>query len=203
MNGPLRLATLATLLSSLVACVYDNHSPRHLDGSGPPTPGAPVGAGTSAPPPTPSTQAPMLVDVDTGQTMTADPGKGVGVFIEYAAGGKWHIWWTCDTSTTGQSCDFSVSASVATGTIGNLDTTELAGGSVTTPTASRVDARVTTSTEVHGLTFTTNAGAVLTVQASVGGIQDGSFLFFVQDGKVNGGYAGPLTNPLQLQGSTP
>jgi hypothetical protein len=44
---------------------------------------------------------------------------------------------------------------------------------------------------------------VITVEASVGGVKDGSFLFFVQDGKVNGGYAGKLTNPLQLQGKTP
>jgi hypothetical protein len=34
-------------------------------------------------------------------------------------------------------------------------------------------------------------------------VQDGSFLFFVQDGKVNGGFTGKVTNPLQVQGKTP
>jgi len=206
MNGILRAASVAALLAPLVACVYSNDPPRRLDGSGSGggsmMPPAPSGSGTVGNPP-PVTPAPMLVEVDTDQTMTADPGKGIGVFIEYAAGGKWHVWWTCDTATTGQSCDFAVSASVTTGTLSNLDASELAGGFVATPTPSRVDATVTTSNQTHGLRFTTNPGAVLTVQASVGGVQDGSFLFFVQNGQVNGGYAGKLTNPLQLQGKTP
>lgn len=201
MNGFLRVASVAALLSPLVACVYSNDPPHRLDGTGGAAAPAPTGGLGGIP--APVTPAPMLVAVDTDQTMTADPGKGVGVFIEYATGGKWHVWWTCDTATTGQSCDFAVSASVTTGTLANLDAGELPGGFVATPTPSRVDARVTTSNEVHGVRFTTNPGAVLTVQASVGGLQDGSFLFFVQDGKVNGGYAGKLTNPLQLQGKTP
>ena len=53
------------------------------------------------------------------------------------------------------------------------------------------------------MTFTTAPGAVLTVEASVGGLKDAAFLFFVQDGKVNGGVQSKLTNPLQLRGSTP
>jgi hypothetical protein len=74
---------------------------------------------------------------------------------------------------------------------------------MTTPTPSSIEASVTTATEVHGLTFDTNPGAVITLKASLGGLADGSFLFFVQDGKVNGGYEGKLSNPLQLQGKTP
>ncbi len=205
MNVVLRAAPSwlgAALALPLVACVYSNDPPHHLDGPGGPPAPAPsgaVGGGT----PAPAAPAPMLVEVDTDQTMTADPGKGVGVFTEYASGGKWHIWWTCDTATTGQSCDFAISASVTTGTISALDASELGGGFVATPTPSQVDARVTTSTQTNGIRFMTNPGAVLTLQASVGGVQDGSFLFFVQNGQVNGGYQGKLTNPLQLQGKTP
>ncbi len=32
---------------------------------------------------------------------------------------------------------------------------------------------------------------------------DGSFLFFVQDGVVNGNYTGTITDPLMLEGKTP
>lgn len=201
MNALLRAATAAALVSSLVACLYDHEPRRRHDGAEASASPGPSASATAAPPA--SNPAPMLVEVDTDQTMTAEPGAGVGVFVEYGAGGRWHVWWTCDTSTTGQSCDFAISATVAPGTLSNLDASQLAGGMVATPTGARVDARVTTSSQVHGLTFATNPGAVLTVQASVGGVQDGSFLFFVQDGKVNGGWAGKLTNPLQLQGKTP
>ncbi len=202
------------LASSLVACVVEESSPRHY---GPDRPAessgdAPTGSGTvgALPPDTssPISPAPMLAIVDTDQVMNADPGQGVGVFTEYASGGKWHIWWTCDTALSNQNCDVSLSATAAGGTIASVDAAELQGGFVTTPNPSRVEARVTTSTQVHGITFSTNPGAVITLEATVGGLKEGpgpnrSFFFFVQDGKINGGFVGRLTNPLQLQGKTP
>jgi len=102
----------------------------------------------------------------------------------------------------------AVSATAGAGNITDVDATELAGGSTNTPTPSRVEARVTTSTQVHGITFKTNPGTVITLEATVGGLKEGpgpnqSFFFFVQDGKINGGFTGRLTNPLQLQGKTP
>ncbi|CAN5719917.1 hypothetical protein BH11MYX4_BH11MYX4_40160 [soil metagenome] len=150
----------------------------------------------------------MLVSVDTDQVMNADPGQGVGIFTEYAAGGKWHIWWTCDTAVSQQQCDVVLAATAATGTIDALNSDQLQGGTVATPDPSRVEARVTTTTQVHGITFTTTPGAVITLEATVGGLTEGpgpnrSFFFFVQNGKINGGYTGRLTNPLQLQGSKP
>lgn len=202
------------LSSSLLACVIEDAPPRRLAPDSTPTSPStptPVGSGSAAPSPTDPTAAspaPILVVVDTDQVMNADPGQGVGVFTEYGSGGKWHVWWTCDTVKSNQTCDVSVSATVATGTIANVDATALQEGSVATPNPSRVEARVTTSTQVHGISFTTNPGAVLTLEATVGGLREGpgpnkSFFFFVQDGKINGGYAGRLTNPLQLQGNKP
>ena len=202
MNSALRLLLVALLPGSLVACIIEDSPPRRLAPEPAPYDPAPSGD-PSAPPPPSASPAPMLVEVDTDQTMTAEPGQGVGVFVEYGKGGRWRIWWTCDTAKTRQDCDFNVSASVAVGNISEVDASQLAGGFVTTPTPSRVEARVRTAQEVHGIAFSTNPGAVITLEATVGGLKDGSFLFFVQDGKVNGGYQGVLTNPLQLQGKTP
>ena len=207
-----RVLSLALFPATLFACVYDNEPPRRLAPEAEPyesaapdgeSPGEGSGDGTTPQPPSTPSPSPMLVQIDTDQTMTADPGQGVGVFIEYATGGKWHIWWTCDTAKTDQSCDYSVSATAKAGNITNADASRLEGGFMTTPTPSSVEARVTTANEVHGITFETNPGAVITLKASMGGISDGAFLFFVQDGKVNGGFEGQLTNPLQLQGNTP
>jgi len=195
-----------SLSSLLVACVIEDAPPRRLSNDPRPTPTAPGGSSNPGDPAPPVSPSPMLVTVDTDQVMTADPGQGVGVFTEYAKGGKWHVWWTCDTAKTRQTCDFAINVTVASGTIADVDASHLQGGFSVTPTASRVEARVTTSSEVHGITFTTSPGAVITLEASVGGIKDGAFLFFVQDGKVNGGYTetgGKLTNPLQLQGNVP
>jgi hypothetical protein len=215
-SGWLTAVSSIALASSLVACVIEDSGPRHHDYDPPPTatPAAPVGSGTvggiPAPttPPSTTSPAPILVVLDTDQVMNADPGKGVGIFTEYFTGGKWHVWWTCDTSLSNQTCDVALSATVASGTIDSVDAGELQGGFVTTPNPSRVEARATTSTQVHGITFMTNPGAVVTLEATVGGLREGpgpngSFFFFVQDGKINGGFGGRLTNPLQLQGKTP
>jgi hypothetical protein len=191
---------LVGFASMLFGCVIDNEPPRELaldPHSSSPDPGPPANSG---PPPSPS---PMLVEIDSDQTLSSTPGDGVGVFVEYARGGHWHLWWTCDTAKTTQSCEFSVSAMAASGIITNLDASELEGGFVTSPTASRVDATSRTTTQVHGIRFDTEPGVVLTVEAAVGGVKDGTFFFFVQDGKVNGGFSGKLTNPLQFQGSAP
>ncbi len=197
-----RFLRLCTVPLALVGCVIEEGPPRRLAPDAPSaSPSGPAPPSASAPAPT--SPSPMLVEVDTDETMTADPGDGVGLFIEYGAGGHWHLWWTCDTARTGQTCDFNVSATASAGSISEVDSSALPGGYVTTPMASRVEARIRTGNEVHGLRFTTSPGAVITLQAAVGAIQDGSFLFFVQNGQVNGGFTGRLTNPLQVQGTTP
>jgi hypothetical protein len=208
-----RLLTIAFLPASLFACVYEDEPPRRLAPDPHPYEQAPASSSTGEVPTggtngdtaaAPSSPSPMLVEIDTDQTMTADPGQGVGVFVEYGTGGKWHVWWTCDTAKTGERCDFAVSLSAKSGNISNVDASQLGNsGLMTTPTPSSLEASVTTATEVHGVKFDTNPGAVITLKASLGGAVDGSFLFFVQDGKVNGGYTGKLSNPLQLQGKTP
>lgn len=201
---PVRAVLALAVALPLGGCVIedDHHHYHDRDGYGyggtAPTP-VPSTSGTTTPSTPPS---PLLVEVDTDQTMSADPGGGVGVFVEYAKGGYWHVWWTCDTNITSQQCTYAVNLSVATGSITNVDSGDIA-NFVTAPTANRLEARTTTTTQTHGIYFNSDPGAVLTVDASLDGLQDGSFLFFVQNGKVNGDYKGTLTNPLQFQGNTP
>ncbi len=52
------------------------------------------------------------VDIETGEMLTADPGQGAGVFVEYAAGGEYHVFATCDTSTSGLSCQWVMVTSI-------------------------------------------------------------------------------------------
>jgi hypothetical protein len=212
----LSTVSVAALAASLAACVVENDGPHHYRQAPDPAPAtqpssssSSSSSGSTAEPVDPGTAstAAMLVEVDSNQTMNAQPGEGVGVFVEYNTGGHWHVWWTCDTNQTSQGCDFSVSLAAATGNISNVDATELAGGLYSAPTPSRLEARSSTTTDVKGFRFDTDAGAVITLEATLastaGDIKDGSFLFFVQDGKVNGGFAGKLTNPLRLQGNVP
>jgi hypothetical protein len=160
-------------------------------------------AGTSSGGNGASTQ-PMLVVVDPNQTLTAQPGQGVGVFTEYATGGHWHVWWTCDTATTGLGCQFDIDVSVMSGSITNLTSEAFeATDQLTQTSAEQVHASTTTTTGVEGLRFDSTAGATITLDARMNGLDDGGFLFFVQDGKVNGGYTHTVTDPLMLVPKTP
>jgi hypothetical protein len=146
---------------------------------------------------------PMLVLVDNDRTMNANPGDGVGVFTEYRTGGHWRVWWTCDTNKTNQSCTFDVSATVTGGSVTNVAGVSLAAGDTLSQGGAQIQAQTTTTTSVQGMTFDAPAGATITLDAQMDAQRDGSFLFFVQDGKIDGGYTGTLTDPLMLQPSAP
>jgi hypothetical protein len=147
---------------------------------------------------------PMLVDVDTNRTMTAKPGDGVGIFTEYAAGGHWHVWWTCDSNQTGADCSFDVSASPSDGPLANVAGEGLAAtDQLLQPAAGAIQVITQTSTGIAGVTFDTTPGSIVTLEAKMNGAEDGRILFFVQADQVNGGYTGTLTDPLMFEPSSP
>jgi hypothetical protein len=160
---------------------------------------------------------PLLAVVDTGQTLTAPSGQGVGVFIEYQMGGHWRLSWTCDTELTGHNCPFALAVDVmsggagpapeggaAPGTIANVvDQLTAADGAWSTPSAGELSVSTTTATNIDAIGFDTYPGATITLTVTLSGAENGSFLFFVQDGKVNGGYKGIISDPLMLVPSTP
>jgi hypothetical protein len=144
---------------------------------------------------------PVVVLVDPNQTLESTPGKGIGVYVEYETGGHWRISWTCDTLLTNLSCNFMVAAAVTSGEITNgaaLDPASSA--SVTQPNAAQVQSTSTTTSGVDGVLFDGPPGSRVTVTVQLNAPLS---FFFVQDGKVNGGYQGPLANPLTFEPSSP
>ncbi len=200
----LRIAAMGAIATFGVACVVESSDPDPPPRPTAVYPGpAPSGSGSSG---TASNGAPILVVVDTNKTMTATPGDGVGIFTEYASGGHWHVWWTCDTSSPNgshQSCAFDVQASVQSGSVSNVKADNLSDRDALTDDPQNVHATSTTSTTVQGVFFDTKPGASIVLRGSISGVADASYFFFVQDGVVNGGFQGKLSNPLELQGSIP
>jgi len=151
---------------------------------------------------------PVTVVVDTDQTMTNTPGgDGVGVFVQYASGGHWHLWWTCDTNKSGLPCDFSIDV---TGTaLANAKPSAFeTNDTLDTTTPGSLVATTHTTTGVDGLDFDATPGATVTLDVTVSGLRDGGFFFWVGDdssGKpaINGNYTGQLSDPLIFQPSAP
>jgi hypothetical protein len=185
----LSLFVAAITIPSLVACIVDSRNNNPPPSAGPaPTNTVPA--------------APMIVTVDTNQTMNAKGGDGVGVFVEYKTGGHWHVWMTCDTNTSNLDCDFDVK--IAGTTVHNgVQTTGSSTGLILTQTPGQLEANVLMTTEVNGVTFDTDPGARITIDGTVSGLHSGDYFFWVQDGKVNGGYGGHLSNPLSFDPSQP
>jgi len=197
MKSLLVSSALAVFALSSAACVIDT-SDRHHHGRGygdygDETTEAPSGSASASP-------TPVLVEIDTNAKLEADPGDGVGVFAEYGAGGKWHVFWACDTNETKRDCDYQVRIRPASGAISNA--ADDSGKAVPT-TGGELSLRRTIGAKNDGVRFDAPAGGVITLEVTLDGKPENVLFFFVQDGKLNGGFEGNLTNPIKLQGKTP
>jgi hypothetical protein len=199
-----------------LGCVVQSEPGSGYEQSGAGGPGGGSGSGSGS---GGTSSQPMLVDVDPNQILTATPGDGVVVAVEYQTGGHWNIWWTCDTNKSQQGCPFDNVVTVATGSITNVL------GQQNTPTSEikqggsqRIEAVTSTTTGIDGMTFDTpfTAGQtpIITLTVSIAGVQSAqgncpsgqgacNIIFFVQDGEVDGNFSGALTDPLMLEPKTP
>ena len=66
------------------------------------------------------------VEIEADQFIDVSSGDGVGVFVEYATGGDWELFTTCDTEVSELPCEFDLFVSVPFGsTIWGVDGLEL------------------------------------------------------------------------------
>jgi hypothetical protein len=190
--------------ASLLGCVADDSSSS--DGFSGPSGGSSGGTGGLTGSPTPSSQ-PMLVVVDPNEKMTAAAGEGVAVFVQYASGGHWTVWWTCDTDKTSQDCAFDNVITVSSGTIANAQSQFQDANDALDTGSQRLEATTTTTTGIDQVTFDTPLVAgqapIITINAQMDAQWSGGFLFFVQNGRINGDYKGALTDPLMLEPKSP
>jgi hypothetical protein len=199
-----RTACVGMAITALaVGCVVQDTTGGSGGGYGPNGPQFTDDAGSDAGPSSPS----VLVSVDSNQTLTATPGNGVGVFVQYQTGGHWYVWWTCDTNKTGLPCAFDNTVSVQTGAITNpTGQTLTANDTVTQISPQSIEEITNTTNNVDGMTFDTpivnGDKPIITLDVKLGGAEQCGYMFFVQDGKVNGGYQGCLPDPLMFEPSS-
>jgi hypothetical protein len=145
----------------------------------------------------------MLVVVDDNAKIQVRGGQSTGIFIEYESGGHWRLEWTCDSSGTG-TCGFDVTVSIATGAMTNVTSQFSYPTDTMTRFSQTIFANTVTTTGIDGITFDTQPGATITLSARLGGqAGPGAAPFFIQDGKVNGGYPHAVSDPLMLVPASP
>jgi hypothetical protein len=146
---------------------------------------------------------PMLVNIDSDVALDAKPGDGVGVFVEYYAGGTYRIWTTCDTNFSGATCPFDIFTSVDTSssiiaiTEENLEKFD----SITVQqTQGTVDLHFETDSDYDAIEIDVTPGAILRVEALIDGTSDPRFVYWFGNGVL---HEGAPTSPVDLSPSKP
>lgn len=130
--------------------------------------------------------------IDTDATLSVDPGRGVGVFVEYASGGTWRVYVSCDTFESEVPCHWDVLVS-STGPLTNAEALELSaaaassGLDIAASGRSAIHLTTETTTELEGMTFESAPGATLRLDVLLDGVADGRFIYWVGGGAVHTG----------------
>ncbi len=179
---------LASLLSTLAAaaslslfgagCVVD----------------ASAGVDTTVTDPTPS-----IADgtIDTGAAMSASPGEGVGIYVEYAGGGHWNVFTTCDTSISGASCNFDlVVSSDESASLGAVEGSDLGPtDSLTLESDGSIRLVADTDYGMNGFSFDADPGATIELDALLDGEAQPEFIYAISDGAL---LKGMPSNPVDF-----
>jgi hypothetical protein len=183
------LALSIPLLLLSAACTYDNGDVQHLV----------IEPG--------STDVACHTDVqstiDTGRTIDIDAGQGAGVYIEYAAGGHWHIRTSCDSDKQNTGCNWDVLVYAPVGhALSNfvpedLEADDSLGPYDNSPGTFELNAH--TTTDLDGFTFDGDPGVAVTVDAFLDNTCALPYFFWVGDGAL---HPGSPSNPLTLTPSS-
>jgi hypothetical protein len=145
----------------------------------------------------------VTAKIDTGETLTTEKGQGAGVFIEYAEGGRWHVFTSCDYDLYHEKCAWDVLATVGSGgemTNAVIESAESSDGDKLYADGASVNLVVSTGSDFDGMTFSTKPGATVRIDVLLGGAADARYIYWIGDGGV---HSGAPSNPIDLKPSLP
>jgi hypothetical protein len=183
--GSLLLVSGAAYLGAMTVGCDGGHEHEHDANGGNPTPEM-------------ITATPQKVAIDTGATIDAKPGDGVGVFVQYATGGHWTITTACDTNTSGFDCNFDLflSGVDSSTTLSNPKGQSLEGlDTVEIQADGTVHLYADTLTGLDGITFDAQPGAAIQLEMYLDGAAQPRFVYWVGDKVL---HTGAPTDPIDL-----
>ncbi len=142
------------------------------------------------------------VTVQTDAKLTVTAGALQGVFVQYAKGGFWNVYTSCDTVADGNSCSFDItlSTSDAKGISATTGTNQGPNDTITTESDGSLHLLFQPTSALDGVTFTTTAGAVLEVDANLNGAPAPKLVNWISSGAVQNGMP---SNPCDFTPSAP
>lgn len=134
------------------------------------------------------------VPIDAGETLQADPGEGVGVFVEYMGGGEWNVWATCDTEFSGLSCSYDVFVNADGLIVG--DDIDLEDEDFIEEDFDFAHFGFETDFDTDGVSFSTFDDDPVQIEVWLDGTPDGRIVFWAANDTI---YEGLPTNPAIFQ----
>ncbi len=170
-------------LPSFVACGYGDHTSAHHDDW------------DYAPAPAPTDKIEEAT-IDTDQLLDVDPGVGAGAFVEYEAGGTYHVTTSCDVEQSGDCYWDIVVTPLADAALLNVSPLDLeSDDSVTLGAGSQARLVATTGSDFDGFSFQTEPGAAVQFDVLLDNAPGNRYLFWVGDGAL---HSGAPSNPVNL-----
>lgn len=149
---------------------------------------------------TPATE-PRTVGIQADQTLESAAGEGVGLFVEYAAGGRWHLYTTCDATSSNLGCAWELFATVGAGAaLTGVQSESLEPGDIVETQGAAMHFAAQTSTGKQGATFDVTPGAPLELEVYLDGALEPRYVYWVDAGVL---HAGAPTDPVRFQPTTP
>lgn len=130
------------------------------------------------------------------------PGRETGLFVEYSAGGQWHVYAICDYLESHYPCEWDVFAYPRDRMVHDLATEdhEIEDYAGVDRDWSYVQLQVSTTTGQDGVWITATPGEGLVLDVRLDGAPAPDFVYWVSDGAVN---PGAPDNPLELVPTEP
>jgi hypothetical protein len=152
-------------------------------------------------PAAPASPQPTVETVATGLQIDTVPGDGAGVFVEYAGGGQWRVFVSCDTNVTGLGCSYDLYFAALGGSVWQIgaDPKDV-GDSTYRSTGSMAEAHFFTTVEIDGVSMLLDAGAGLQIEAYLDGQRDPRLFYWNDPGVLR---QGAPTNPVAFTPTTP
>jgi hypothetical protein len=140
--------------------------------------------------------------IDVDAPLASEPGEGVGLFIEYQEGGRWHLFTTCDSAASGYECEFNV-------VVAPLDGASVFG---VIPEALERDDVLQINAQDHvrflartdldqdGFYVDADAGAPIEIEFLLDGVCASRYVYWIGEGGI---HSGVPSNPFELEPVAP
>ena len=152
------------------------------------------------PSPPDETPAPRSTIDRDAELVDRSPGYGVGVFVEYRAGGEWRIDVGCDTLSSTVPCSWLIVAEPLEGTLFDVATHDLESSDDFEFLPTSVGIEGTTTDDFDGVSFKAEPGTAIALFAALDGYAESRFVYWVGAGAV---HAGAPEVPFELEPDLP